>query len=235
MPIRAVIFDFGNTLAVPEDSFGLTVACLSEMGLPAPPERVRELLAAEAEAHRLADSPLETDWVKCRAFYTDRSRVLLAGLGVGGNLDAKAAWLTHLYEARSLARTPHVGCLEALAALRGRYRLAVLSNSDGRVAARCAAMGIADGFEMILDSALLGVSKPDPAIFRVALDRLGLPAGEVVSVGDSFRNDVASPASLGLRTVYVNAAVPPPADPPVRPDAVLTTLHELPAALERLG
>lgn len=235
MNVAAVIFDFGNTLALPEDSPGVTAACLAEMGVPAPADELRRLLTEELAARRLANTPLETDWIACRRFHLERCRAILAGLGVGGNLDAKAAWFNELYEARSLTRTPHAGCREALDALAAAgLRLAVLSNSDGRAAARCAAMGIADRFEFVLDSALVGAAKPDPEIFRLALDRLALPAERVVSVGDDFTNDVACPKSLGMAAVYCNARVPPPAGSAVRANAVIRTLHELPAALGAL-
>jgi putative hydrolase of the HAD superfamily len=49
-----------------------------------------------------------------------------------------------------------------------------------------------------------GVAKPDPKIFEIALDRLGVGALETVMVGDSWINDIAGAAAAGLRTVWFN-------------------------------
>jgi len=56
---------------------------------------------------------------------------------------------------------------------------------------------------VIVDSAVVGVAKPDPAIFRIALDALGVPAsGTVLFVGDSLRYDVAGAIAAGLQPVH---------------------------------
>lgn len=95
--------------------------------------------------------------------------------------------------------------------------LAVVSNSDGSVQAELYRLGVcyaADGVaapaegirvEVVLDSAVVGVAKPDPEIFRIALERLGVPAGqEVLHVGDSLRYDVAGALAAGIRPVHLD-------------------------------
>ena len=58
---------------------------------------------------------------------------------------------------------------------------------------------------VILDSAVVGVAKPDPAIFRLALDALGVPADRsVLHVGDSLRYDVAGALAAGLQPVHMD-------------------------------
>ena len=58
---------------------------------------------------------------------------------------------------------------------------------------------------VILDSAVVGVAKPDPEIFRLALDALGVPAGgAVLHVGDSLRYDVAGALAAGLQPVHMD-------------------------------
>lgn len=69
-------------------------------------------------------------------------------------------------------------------------RLAVVSNSDGSVAESLGVAGLAEEFEFIIDSHEIGVSKPDPAIFEAALDRLRLEPGDTWYVGDSLFHDV---------------------------------------------
>ena len=60
---------------------------------------------------------------------------------------------------------------------------------------------------MVIDSAVVGVSKPDPAIFALALDALGLPDVErstVVHVGDSLRYDVTGALAAGVRPIHLD-------------------------------
>jgi putative hydrolase of the HAD superfamily len=93
----------------------------------------------------------------------------------------------------------------------------VVSNSDGTVRSELRRLGVcyepqdqgADSggvpVGVVVDSAAVGVAKPDPAIFRIALDALGVPAdGSVLHVGDSLRYDVAGAEAAGLRPVHMD-------------------------------
>jgi FMN phosphatase YigB (HAD superfamily) len=95
-------------------------------------------------------------------------------------------------------------CLTAL--LRRGYRVGVVSNADGRIRDALALAGLADALEVIVDSAVVGVSKPDPGIFVHALDELELEAGEVWYVGDSAIFDVPSARDAGLTPVLIDHA-----------------------------
>jgi len=64
-----------------------------------------------------------------------------------------------------------------------------------------AKLPIDDIFETVVDSAFVGVRKPDPAIYAIALERLELPAGECVFIDDLERNVVAA-RELGFATVH---------------------------------
>jgi putative hydrolase of the HAD superfamily len=114
----------------------------------------------------------------------------------------------------------HVGTgamagLRALAAL--GLPMGVVSNSDGTVQAELRRLGVCyapDGTEppqpgvrvgVVIDSAVVGVAKPDPAIFGIALGALGVPAsGTVLHVGDSLRYDVAGALAAGLQPVHLD-------------------------------
>ena len=114
----------------------------------------------------------------------------------------------------------HVGTgvmagLRALAAL--GLPMGVVSNSDGTVQAELRRLGVCyavDGTEpdtagvpvgVVIDSAVVGVAKPDPAIFGLALDALGVPpSGTVLHVGDSLRYDVAGALVAGLQPVHLD-------------------------------
>jgi putative hydrolase of the HAD superfamily len=104
--------------------------------------------------------------------------------------------------------------LRALAAL--GLPMGVVSNSDGSVEGDLRRVGVChaqDGtgpaesvpVKIIVDSAVVGVAKPDPRIFGFALDALGVPAdGTVLHVGDSLRYDVAGALAAGLQPVHMD-------------------------------
>lgn len=117
----------------------------------------------------------------------------------------QAAW-THV-------GTSTMSGLRALAAL--GLPMGVVSNSDGSVQAELARLGVCytpqqqqpEGVPVgvVVDSAVVGVAKPDPAIFGIALDALGIPASEsVLYVGDSFRFDVTGARAAGLQPVHLD-------------------------------
>lgn len=83
--------------------------------------------------------------------------------------------------------------------------LAVISNTeDGRLADSLEAAGIADRFDLLLDSHLVGQRKPDAAIFRLALDRLGLEANNAAFIGDSYVHDALAARAVGLRGILLD-------------------------------
>jgi epoxide hydrolase-like predicted phosphatase len=63
-----------------------------------------------------------------------------------------------------------------------------------------------DVFDLMVISAELGVAKPDPAIYRFTLERLGVPAGAAVFVDDMPRNLEAA-AAVGMRTIIFNGTI----------------------------
>jgi len=90
--------------------------------------------------------------------------------------------------------------------LRERYRMAMLSNATDALDALLAERyGVADRFEVLGNSARLGVAKPDPAAYQAVLGRLGLKPEEVVFVDDRAEN-VSAAAALGMHVIwFVNA------------------------------
>lgn len=92
--------------------------------------------------------------------------------------------------------------LDALAAL--RVRTCCVSNSDGRAELHLKSFGMRSGLEFVVDSQLVGVEKPDPRIFEIALDRLGLPAARAVYVGDIRSVDEVGARAAGMHFVLVD-------------------------------
>ena len=98
--------------------------------------------------------------------------------------------------------------------LAGRFRLGVISNSYGNMPALLAEAALAP-FEIVLDSAAVGLAKPDPALYELALARLGVAPASVLHVGDSWERDVVPAHAVGMRTAWLaRPEVTTPAEPP---------------------
>jgi putative hydrolase of the HAD superfamily len=89
-----------------------------------------------------------------------------------------------------------------LAKLSERYTLLLVSNYYGNIRQVAADMGIARYFTAITDSTIEHLRKPDPALWRVAIERQGLDMQSVVVIGDSVKNDILPGLSLGCQVVH---------------------------------
>jgi putative hydrolase of the HAD superfamily len=105
--------------------------------------------------------------------------------------------------------------------------LGIISNFYGNVATLCREAGLADSIELILDSTEIGISKPDPEIFRIALGKLNLMPSQLVFVGDSYERDIAPAKKLGLRTIWLKGPNPRAPENAIKPDLEISTLMDL--------
>jgi FMN phosphatase YigB (HAD superfamily) len=92
-----------------------------------------------------------------------------------------------------------------LSRLSDRYRIGIVSNFYGNLQAVCDEVGLAPSIGVAVDSTLAGCKKPDPKIFRAALDALQASPGEAVFVGDSLRRDMAGAREMGMRHVWLRS------------------------------
>jgi putative hydrolase of the HAD superfamily len=104
--------------------------------------------------------------------------------------------------------------------------LGVVSNSEGRVAEALEAAELRQYFDVVIDSGLIGIEKPDPRIFHAALEALGVGADEALYVGDLYDVDVVGARAAGIEAVLLRAA------PGGTPDCQTTSSIE--ALVERM-
>lgn len=83
------------------------------------------------------------------------------------------------------------------------YTLGVVSNFYGNLLAVCLELDIASLFSAIIDSAVVGIRKPDPRIFDAALRQIGAQPSEATVVGDSYDRDIVPAKTLGCSTVWL--------------------------------
>jgi HAD superfamily hydrolase (TIGR01549 family) len=159
-----------------------------------------------------------------RALVETQADLLVALLADGAAIDATA--MAERFHAESLAIVQrNRSVLERL----GRsYPLGVVSNFSGNLVPVLAELELLDLFGCVADSGVLGVEKPDPGIFRHALQELGVPALGSWMIGDHPGNDIAPALRLGMQGCWL---APPSASPPtsLAPSARIATLPELEA------
>ncbi len=115
---------------------------------------------------------------------------------------------------------------EALSRLHGTARLGVVSNFYGNLQVLLEEAGLSALLDTVVESAHVGLEKPDPRIYRLAAERLGLRAGEIVMVGDNFDRDVRAARSAGLRAIWLRRGDAPAPEAGVA-ERVVSALSEL--------
>lgn len=204
---RAVLLDAGGTLVGPRDSYGTVYArVFAELGVRRTAQEFDAAMRSawtEAErslprgANRYGPGPADEEryWSGFVAEVVRR----LEPPALHPNLASRA-----LLRLREAFRDPGAwvvwpdvpAALEALAAR--EVLLGVVSNWDSRLPALLAALGLRDRFRAIAVSALEGVEKPDPRLFRIVLDRLGVRPEQALHVGDHPELDVLGAVSAGI-------------------------------------
>ena len=177
--LDAVTVDAFGTLVELVDPIDRLQALLRARGVRPERAAVERAFAAEV-AHYLPRSLDGRDAETLAVLRRDCAAVFLAE--VEADLDP-ADFAPAFVAALELRLLP--GTAEALERLRGAgLRLACVANWDCALAGHLDRLGVADRFDAIVSSAEAGIQKPDPAIFRLALTRLGVEAARALHVGD---------------------------------------------------
>ncbi len=221
--LKAVFFDYGGTL----DADGIAWKArfwplYRRFGVHVPPDRFdRAFYRADDSLATEADASLRLDEV----IQLQVTRVL-RNLDISDTL--LAAQIAGAFFEDSLAAVRRN--LGLLRRLRPRYRLGIISNNYGNLDAICRQTGLSDFIKVMVDSALVGVCKPDARIFYTAMDALEVPPAASVMVGDSLARDVRGARNVGMRAVWLagSRTTRPPADPGC---AVISRLAQLPEVL----
>ena len=114
-----------------------------------------------------------------------------------------------------------------------KYPMVLVSNFYGNVEAVLIDFGLRKYFKDIVESAVAGVRKPNPEIFRLGVERLALPAQNVVLVGDSYTKDILPGAQAGCKTIWLKGTAweKEPEQEPCIADRIITDFLELTAIL----
>lgn len=240
--LTGVLFDLGNTLlhfdgAWPEVMQAADAELLSYLqqeGFQLDPE------AFVGEFRKRLDEyyvQRESEFVE----YTTALvlRTLLTELGNGRVDDQRLRpALKRLYavsQAHWKLEDDAIPMLEALKA--AGYKMAIISNAsdDDDVQTLVDNAHIRPYFDLVLSSAACGIRKPNPRIFEIALERLGLQPGQAVMVGDTLGADILGARNAGVYGIWITRRADTPDnrdhDDTIVPDAQIAKLAELPGLL----
>jgi putative hydrolase of the HAD superfamily len=177
--VKAVVFDLWDTLAA------------------WPHEDMAPLFAAVGMTPEEWTAPDHRD-----LRWTGSFQAYLDSLGIGPDAAAAAFELRREMTRRSLV--PMEGAVETLDGLRAAgLRLGLISNCSSEVGELWEDSPFAGRFDAVVLSADVGLKKPDPRIFRLALDRLGVEPGEAVFVGDGEADELPGAEAVGMRAIQI--------------------------------
>lgn len=200
---RAVFLDAGGVIVLPDRH--LLADALARVGIDVDPSAVpqahyRAVRALDLAARALDRAPGRSDY----------PGALFPQLGFvpARTAEALAVWERLADRSRSgvvLWSEPTPGAIDTIASLqRAGLTVVIVTNSDGHGAENLAA----SGFEgvAVIDSHVVGATKPDPRIFEVALARAGagIRPSEVVHVGDMLSTDVAGARAGGITPIHLD-------------------------------
>jgi putative hydrolase of the HAD superfamily len=205
--VRAIFFDAGNTLL--RMNYAAIAGVLAAHGRALAPETIQR---AEWRARVRLDEALLAAGAprvstESRATAQRYVALILEELDIADDALARAMaeWRAAYNPPVGPWNTAEPSAERALrltreAALTG----GVISNSNGSVRSILEALGLARHLDFVLDSGEVGVEKPDPRIFRLALERAGVAASEAVYIGDLYSVDVLGARAAGLAAILLD-------------------------------
>ena len=201
--LRALFFDAGNTLL--EINYAAIRDCLIRHGYRTEAEAVRhaEYLARVKLDPHLAPASSTED----RSIFRLYVSYVLEGLGIEDpELIARVTEELRGYnQPVGLWNVAHPDAKRLLEKLvKSGLQLGVISNSNGSVRSVLEATGLAPHLQFVLDSAIVGVEKPDPKIFRLALSEAGVEPHEAMYIGDLYSVDVLGARSAGMQAILLD-------------------------------
>ena len=198
---EALLLDAGDTIIFMD--YGALAEALANLGEHVEPDQLERSMPVAKSAYQTVvreNAQHEHGW-----FVLVRSLLLEAGVGAE-RAEGLLQPLRAIHEDFYFWRKPPNGLSDALSRAReAGIRLGVVSNSEGRLESVLDRIGLSGWFEVIVDSHLEGVAKPDPEIFARALTRMGVAPANAIYAGDLPEVDLVGADAAGMHGVLVDA------------------------------
>lgn len=228
--IKGIIFDYGGTI----DSNGTHWAevlwkAYEDAGVPVTKEQFRE--AYVYGERYLATHPV----VQPHHNFADLLKIkvelqikYLIEKGKLANDDKSQAFILVISEqCYTFASKIISNEISVLKALQSRYPMVLVSNFYGNVQAVLEDFDLLQFFDNIIESAVVGIRKPDPAIFALGVEKLNLPASDIVVIGDSYTKDIVPARKNGCQTIWLKGPGWGDDDEDATADLIITDFMEL--------
>jgi putative hydrolase of the HAD superfamily len=196
-PIKFIFFDVGNTLLFPNRD--RIHAPLADRGLTPDPTVLRNL---ERTTKNQFDARMVKDGSTDHSFWWMFYTQLLQEVGLRDDA-IRDQLVTNIRQSANWDIIPP-GTREHLQKISERYKISVISNADGKIEDVLTRCNIADCFQTITDSGLVGVEKPHPEIFRQALQKMNAAPEESLYVGDMYSVDYLGATGAGLQAILMD-------------------------------
>lgn len=202
---RAVLFDVGGTLAHP-DWERLALLAQSETGRFFTPAEMRRTLCVTLRGVDAQLSDIKVRAVTRRPGWLFRD--MFNALGVDEETcERLAARMLTAHDEKHLWCGLDPEAIHVIGELkRAGLRVGCISNTeDGRLKELMEMIELAEHLDLLVDSHVVGLRKPDAVIFHHALEKLNVAPHEAVYVGDSYGHDVVGAQQAGLRAILLDA------------------------------
>jgi putative hydrolase of the HAD superfamily len=207
MRYRVVFFDVGETLVHPAPSFPeLFAQVLEREGHRVLPEDV--LAASRSVTARFSEASRDGDlWTtspeRSRAFWRSVYASMLTELGLSSEDGLRDSLYRAFTDRANYTLFEDVRpVLEELTS--EGYALGLVSNFEAWLDELLADLGVREAFAVRVISGIEGMEKPDPRIYRLALERAGVDAADAVYVGDNPEFDIDPPVAVGMLPVLID-------------------------------
>jgi putative hydrolase of the HAD superfamily len=195
--VKVIFFDVGNTLLFPNRE--RIHAPLAASGIRLENEHLRDL---ECRTKNQFDGIMTNKGSTDHSFWWMFYSQLLSEIGFKD--DAVRDRLVASIRNSGNWDTIRPGTSEQLLEIGKQYRIAVISNADGKIEDVLRRCGIADCFQTITDSGLVGYEKPHPEIFHQALKSMNAAPDESLYVGDVYSIDYLGATGAGMQAVLMD-------------------------------
>lgn len=204
--IKGIIFDYGGTIDCRGDHWAVILReAYDTLPIPQLPleDFIEAYVYAEREMARVRHVLPGHNFLDMLRIKARLELKVLVEKGLVREADAGAFGEQVAQYCYSHARACIDEARPTLDYLAARYPMVLVSNFYGNIAAVLADFGLSHYFKAIVESAVVGVRKPDPRIFGLGVEALGMKAREVLVVGDSLGKDILPAESIGCRTAWI--------------------------------
>lgn len=225
---KGLIFDYGGTLDTGGCHWGMVLWHAYERNaVPISEEQFRD--AYVYGERTLATNRIILPDSTFRDTLSEKIRLQMEWLEENAGLDKATTYREAvLNDVYSLAKKTTEQSAKVLRTLAENHPIVLVSNFYGNIKTVLKEFSFDGIFSNIIESAVVGIRKPDPRIFELGVEHLALPAEDVTVVGDSYTKDILPAHSIGCHTVWIKGEgwTPENIENPVS-DEIISNLTEL--------